>query len=147
MPNFTAQTKIPSDATQLLAFLDTYAQEFGAVERILFSAINKGEKISSLEKILQVERRLSSQDVRNALTRAEGLHKSQKELTGNYIKDCKNAISSIKDSIKKYENKIKLLKKQGKKDPSKLKEIPSLEQAIHQKRRKLARKESRLLRL
>ena len=147
MPNFTAQTKIPSDATQLLAFLDTYAQEFGAVERILFSAINKGEKISSFEKILQLERRLSSQDVRNALTRAEGLHKSQKELTGNYIKDCKNAIYSIKDSIKKYEKQIKLLKKQGKKDPSKLKGIPSLEQAIHQKRRKLARKESRLLRL
>lgn len=144
MPSFTAQTKIPSDATQLMAFLDSYAQEFGVVERILFSAINKGEKISSFEKVLQVERRLSSQDVRNALTRAEGLHKSQKELADNYIKDCKNAISSIKDSIKKYEKKIKLIKKQGKKAPDKFKGIPSLEHVIHQKRRKLARKEARL---
>jgi hypothetical protein len=144
MPNFTAQTKIPENATQLMAFLDAYAQEFGVVEHILFSALIKRENISSFEKFLQVERRLSSQDVRNAFNRAESLHKSQKELIGNYIKDSKNAISSIKGSIKKYEKKIKLLKKQGKKDSSKLKRIPSLELAIHQKRRKLARKEANL---
>lgn len=144
MPSFTAQTKIPKDAKELVAFLDAYAQEFGVVERILFSAIRRGENISSFEKVLQVERRLSFQDVRNALTRAEALHKSQKELIQDYIKDCKNAISSIKDSIKKYEKKIKLLKKQGKKDTGLLKGIPSLERAIHQKRRKLQRKEAKL---
>lgn len=144
MLRFTAQTKIPKDAEKIVAFLDVYAQEFGVLERLLFSAIKTSVDIASFEKVLQVERRLSSQDVRNALTRAEALHNSQKELVGDYIKDCKNAISSIKTSIKKYEKKIKLLNKQGKKDPNKLKGIPSLERAIHQKRRKLARKKARL---
>ncbi len=147
MPSFTTQTKIPENATKLLEFLDTYAQEFGLVERVLFSAINKGENISRFEKVLQVERRLSCQDIRNALMKAEALYKSQKELTKDYIKECKTAILSIKNTVKKYLKKIKLLKTQGKKDPNKLKGIPSLERAIHQKRRKLSGKESKLQRL
>lgn len=39
--------------------------------------------------------------------------------------DCKNAISSIKDSIKKYEKKIKLLKNQERKTSVNLKEFPA----------------------
>lgn len=129
------------------AFLDAYSPEFGQVERTLFAAMNRGEKLSELEKILQAERRLSSQDVRNALTRAEANYKSQKKLIDSRLRECQDAIKSIKDSIQKITLQIKALQKLGKKHSSKLAGISKLRQKIHQKKRKLAIKEAAYKRL
>lgn len=145
MPSFTAQTNLPAADTQFIEFLEAMAAKFGVVERTAFAAINQGQKIDAVfENNLQQTYGFSSQDVRNAITRAEGNYKSQKELIGNYVKSTRDIITAIKAAIKKLEKKVAILRKQGKKDPSKLKGIPSLEFKIHHKRRKLAQKEARL---
>lgn len=145
MPSFTTQTNLPATGTQFIEFLEAMAAKFGVVERTTFAAINRGQKVdAALENKLQQTHGLSSQDVRNAITRAEGIYKSQKELVGDYVKQTKNVITAIKTAIKKLQKKVAVLQKQGKKQPEKLKGIPSLEFKIHHKKRKLAQKEARL---
>ncbi|MBW4583870.1 IS200/IS605 family accessory protein TnpB-related protein [Aetokthonos hydrillicola Thurmond2011] len=148
MPSITAQTRLDGASAQFIAFLDAMATKFGVVERTSYAAINRGEKINAaFENELQQGFGLSSQDVRNAITKAEGNYKSQKELIGDYISQTKNAISSIKGTIKKLSEKLKKLQEQGKKKPSKLKAEQKLKFSLHQKQRKLATKEALLLRL
>lgn len=148
MPSFTTQTNLPAADRQFIEFLEAMADSFGVVERTAFAAINQGQKIdAAFENKLQQTYGFSSQDVRNAINRAEGNYKSQKELVDNYIKETRDAITAIKAAIKKLEKKVTILRKQGKKDPGKLKGIPSLEFKIHHKRRKLAQKEARLYEL
>lgn len=121
------------------------AAKFGVVERTTFAAINQGQKIeAAFENKLQQTYGFSSQDVRNAITRAEGIYKSQKELVGDYVKQTLDAITAIKAAIKKLQKKVAVLEKQGKKKPEKLKGVPNLEFKIHHKKRKLAQKEARL---
>ncbi|MBR8840143.1 MAG: IS200/IS605 family accessory protein TnpB-related protein [Stigonema ocellatum SAG 48.90 = DSM 106950] len=124
------------------------AAKFGAVERSAFNAINKGRVIDkAFENELQQNNGLSSQDVRNIITKAEANYKSQKELVNLYIDQTNDSINSIKSAIKKFEDQIKLLRQQGNKKQYLLKRIPSLEFKIHHKKRKLARKTARLAEL
>ena len=138
MPSFTAQTSIPPDAKELIAFLDAYAVRFGEVKRELFQALNQKEKVSDLEKRLQLEHRLSSQDVRNILTDALAAFKSAKELQKTHLSEVDDAIAGIKKSIDKLQKKLKQLRKA--KAP-KLDEIWSIRRAIHHKKRRLASKQ------
>ncbi len=74
MPSFTAQTNLPAADTQFIEFLEAMAAKFGVVERTSFAAINQGQKIdAALENKLQQTYGFSSQDVRNAITKAEVL--------------------------------------------------------------------------
>jgi IS605 OrfB family transposase len=148
MPSITTQTKLTNANSQFIAFLDAMALKFGVVERTSFAAINKGRHVDvTFENTLQQDFGLSSQDIRNAITKAEGNYKSQKELIVNYIAQTKASISSTKDAIKKFELKIKNLEEQSLKKPDRLKGIPKLQFKIHQKKRKQAKKESELLQL
>ncbi len=148
MQSFTTQTKLNSEDKNSINFLEAMAAKFGTVERSAFNAINKGRVIDkAFENELQQKNGLSSQDVRNIITKAEANYKSQKELVNLYIEQIKNSIFSIKSAIKKLEDKINLLREQGNKKPDKLKFIPSLEFKIHHKKRKLARKNARLAEL
>jgi IS605 OrfB family transposase len=145
MPSFTTQTNLPAADTQFIEFLEAMAARFGVVERTTFAAINQGQKVdAAFENKLQQTYGFSSQDVRNAITKAEGNYKSQKELVGNYIKSTRDAITAIKAAIKKLQKKVAILQKQGKIDDNKLKGIPGLKFKIHHKKRKLAQKEARL---
>ena len=145
MPSFTTQTSLPAADTQFIDFLEAMAAKFGVVERTTFAAINQGQKIdAAFENNFQQNYGFSSQDIRNAITKAEGNYKSQKELTSAYVKQTRDTITTIKASIKKLQNQVALLKKQGKKVPDKLKGIPNLEFKIHHKKRLLAQKEARL---
>ena len=121
------------------------ADSFGVVERTTFAAINQGQKVdAAFENKVQQTYGFSSQDVRNAITKAEGNYKSQKQLVGDYIKQTKSTIAALQTVIKKIHQKVILLKKQGQKEPDKLKGIPSLKFKIHHKKRKLAQKSARL---
>lgn len=111
MPNLTAQTSLPDDATELVAFLDAYVVKYGDAKRNLFQALNDGENIPEREKELQLRYRLSCQDVRNALTDAEAMFKSAKELEQLQLSELEEAIKGISESIKKLENKLKRLQK------------------------------------
>ncbi len=145
MPSFTTQTNLPAADTQFIEFLEAMAARFGVVERTTFAAINQGQKVdAAFENKLQQAYGFSSQDVRNAISKAEGTYKSQKELVGNYIKQTGDAITAIKAAIKKLQKKVATLQKQGRKNPDKLKGIPSLEFKVHHKKRKLVHKEARL---
>lgn len=148
MPSFTTQTNLPAADAQFIEFLEAMADLFGAVERRTFAAINQGHQVNvALANRLQQLFGLSSQDIRNAITKAEGNYKSQKELVGNYIKQTGNAITSIKTAIKQCHQRIKTLQKQGKKNPEKLKGIAAEKFKLHQKKRKLAQREARLKQL
>ncbi len=138
MPSFTAQTNIPTFAKELIAFLDAYAVKFGEVKRELFQAFNRKEKVSDLEKRLQLKHRLGSQNVRNTLTDAVAAFKSAKELQKTHLSELDNAIAGIKKSIDKQKKKLKQLRKA--KAPI-LDEIWSIRRTIHQKKRKLVAKQ------
>ncbi len=145
MPSFTTQTNLPAADTQFIEFLEAMAVKFGVVERTSFAAINQGQKVdTAFENELQQSSGFSSQDVRNAITKADANYKSQKELVGNYIKETSNAITAIKAAIKKLEKKVSILQKQGRKNQDLLKGIPSLEFKLHQKKRNLHNKVARL---
>lgn len=138
MPNFTAQTSISSDAKELIAFLDAYAVKFGEVKHELFQALNRKEKVSDLEKRLQLEYRLGSQDVRSILTDAEATFKSAKELQKTHLSELDDAIAGIKKSIDKQKKKLKQLRKA--KAPI-LDEIWLIRRTIHHKKRRLVAKQ------
>lgn len=136
MPSFTATTCILGNATELIAFLDVYAVKFGEVKRELFQSLSRKEKIPELEKQLQIEYRLGSQDVRNALSDADAAFKSAKELQKNHLSELDDAIAGIKKSISKQKKKLKQLQKS--KTPI-LEEIWSVRRTIHHKKRRLVR--------
>lgn len=140
MPLFTATTCILDGARELIAFLDVYAVKFGEVKRELFKSLNRKEKVSDLEKQLQLAHRLSSQDVRNALTDANTAFKAAKELQKTHLSELEDAIAGIKKSIEKLHKKLKKLLKAK---SLKLDEIWFIRRSIHQKKRRLASKQSK----
>lgn len=145
MPSFTTQTRVPTADVKFIRFLSAMAVQFGVAERTSFAAINQGQKVdAAFENRLQQSFGFSSQDARNAINKASGNYKSQKELVGDYIKQTSDAITSIKAAIKKFQNQIVIRQKQGQKESDKLKGIPSLKFKIHHKKRQLAQKSARL---
>lgn len=118
MTSFTAQTNLTAASPQFIEFLEALSRKFGVVERTAFAAINQGQKVdAAFENVLQQTYGFSSQDVRNAITKAEGSYKSQKELVGNYIKETRNAITAIKATLKKLEKKVTYEQKKARKIP------------------------------
>ena len=77
MQSFTTTTKLNSEDKNSINFLEAMAAKFGAVERSAFNAINKVRVIDkAFENELQQNNGLSSQDVRNIITKAEANYKS-----------------------------------------------------------------------
>ncbi len=135
MPSF--QTLLPF---QIYSFLDEMAQLYSQIEREMHLRLNKGEKIGQIEKSLQVKYQVDSTTVRNVYHNLKGKHQSIRELQKTQAQDLKNTITSIKKSISQYEKRIK---KRIKKQQSVKKE----RFIIHQKKRRLAIKQAKLVKL
>ena len=135
MPSF--QTLLPF---QIYSFLDEMAQLYSQIEREMHLRLNKGEKIGQIEKSLQVKYQVDSTTVRNVYHNLKGKHQSIRELQKTQAQDLKNTITSIKKTISQYEKRIK---KRIKKQQSVKKE----RLIIHQKKRRLAIKQAKLVKL
>ncbi len=135
MPSF--QTLLPF---QIYSFLDSMAQLYCQIEQHMHLRLNKGEKIGQIEKYLQVKYQVDSTTVRNVYHNLKGKHQSIRELQKTQAQDLKNTITSIKKTISQYEKRIK---KRIKKQQSFKKERAY----IHQKKRRLAIKKDKLVKL
>ena len=135
MPSF--QTLLPF---QIYSFLDEMAQLYSQIEREMHLRLNKGKKIGQIEKSLQGKYQVDSTTVRNVYHNLKGKHQSIRELQKTQAQDLKNTITSIKKSISQSEKRIK---KRIKKQQSVKKE----RFIIHQKKRRLAIKKAKLVKL
>ena len=135
MPSF--QTLLPC---QIYFFLDEMAQLYSQIEQQMHLRLNKGEKIGQIEKYLQVKYQVDSTTVRNVYHNLKGKHQSIRELQKAQAKDLKKTIASIKKSISQYEKRIK---KRIKKQQS----VKRERLIIHQKKRRLAIKQAKLVKL
>lgn len=135
MPTFT--TRLPE---QLFSFLDAHAELMSRMEREMFVRLQRGERIGVLEKELQVKYDCDSTTVRNVYHNLKGKIDGAIEVQKYRVKELKHAIQSIEKAIQKHEKRLKQSVKKG---------LPTWEihHTIHQKKRRLHIKQTKLKQL
>ncbi len=125
MPTF--QTMLPKS---IYSFLNKMSELYSAVEKDMHVALIKGEKITAIEKFLQVKYKVDSTTIRNVYHNLKGKHQAIKESRKTQIKDLRATIKSIQSAINKRAQKKNITQKD--------------KFIIHQKKRRLAIKQHKL---
>lgn len=143
MQSATFQTKVPE---ALHPFLDALAPELAQVERFLNTRLEQDKEFGQLEKEFQITYRLDSQSVRNVHDNLKGKRESRKQCLDREISELEDRITELKKSIKKYIRSLKTAKKKAKIGEKQAeKQASNLRFLLHQKKRKLYRLESKLV--
>lgn len=123
---FTYQTRLVLDSDQDCVLCE-YAALMGRVERTLFADLMKGKTVGELKAPYLIKYGMTARQFNAVRTQVEGKIASIKELRKGQLQETKNRKKSLIDTIEKLE------KKNGKAFQ------------IHQKRRRLAKIESKIL--
>lgn len=123
----TYQTLLPQS---IYTFLNQMSEVYSHIEKDMHVSLVHGDKIASVEKILQSKYQVDSTTVRNVYHNLKGKHEGIKELKKTQTKNLKSTIKSISSAIKKRAKKKNITQKDR--------------FIIHQKKRRLAIKKHRL---
>src|SRR5919202_5130744 len=132
MTSITYQTKVPSDLTpycEAMGFL------FGEVERHLYKALSRGEKLNALKKEYQIRFGINARQFNSVHASIKGKIESLKECKKQHIKEITERIKELEKTIHMLTRRLKSARPacglKGK-SPRKL-----TEWKLHQKKRKL----------
>lgn len=133
MTKVTYQTRVPSD---LQSYCEAMGLLFGDVERHLYKALERGEKLNNLKKEYQVRFGINARQFNSVHSSIKGKIESLKECHKRHINDISERIKDLEKSIKKLVRQLKSTRPacalKGK-SPRKL-----IKWKLHQKKRKLA---------
>ena len=133
MTSVTYQTKVPFD---LIPYCEAMGFLFGNVERHLYKALERGEKLNTLKKEYQIRFGINARQFNSVHSSIKGKIESLKECHKRHINDISEWIKDLEKSLKKLTLQLKSVRPacslKGKSPRSLIKE------KIHQKKRKLA---------
>lgn len=133
MTSVTYQTKVPFD---LIPYCEAMGFLFGNVERHLYKALERGEKLNTLKKEYQIRFGINARQFNSVHSSIKGKIESLKECHKRHINDISERIKNLEKSLKKLTRQLKSVRPacslKGKSPRSLIKE------KIHQKKRKLA---------
>jgi len=140
MSSITYQTLVPYE---LIPFCEQMGQLFGKVERNLYIALSRGEKLNTLKCSYQKIYGINARQFNSVYASIKGKISSSKECLTRQIKELQLSIKSLKKSITSQRNKLKKL------DPccginGYKTEKKQLKWKIHQKQRRLSLKNHQL---
>lgn len=140
MSSVTYQTLVPSS---LIHFCEEMGKLFGKVERNLYIALSRGEKLNTLKSLLQKIYGINARQFNSVYASIKGKIASSKECFARHIKELQLSIKSLNKSITAKKNKLKKLYPccgiNGYKTEKK-----QLKWEIHQKQRRLFLKNHKL---
>jgi IS605 OrfB family transposase len=133
MTSATYQTKVPSD---LIPYCEAMGFLFGEVERHLYKALLRGEKLNTLKKEYQIRFGINARQFNSVHSSIKGKIESLKECHKCHIKELTQRLKELEKTIKKLTRRLKSTQpacsRKGK-SPRKL-----IAWKRHQKKRKLA---------
>ena len=136
----TYQTRFTADLEQA-ALLARYVDEYGTVERTLFAeTIAKGIRPESVKNAYLRRFSITGRQFNAVCRLLKGKVKSIKELRKDHIRDLKTKLKKTASAIRKLEKKLKQKKLYA------TKKRESMAFALHQKKRRHARLQSKLVR-
>lgn len=139
MTNATYHTLVPSD---LHSYCEAMGFLFGEVERHLYKALLRGEKLNTLKKEYQIRFGINARQFNSVHSSIKGKIESLKECHKRHITSITERIKELEKSIKKLTRQLKSVRPacglKGK-SPHKL-----IQWKLHQKKRKLASVKSKL---
>ncbi len=140
MSSVTYQTLVPSS---LIYFCEEMGELFGKVERNLYIALCRGEKLNTLKSSYQKIYGINARQFNSIYASIKGKIASSKECLARQIKELQLAIKSLSKSIAARKNKLKKLYPScginGYKSEKK-----QLKWEIHQKQRRLSLKKNKV---
>ena len=139
MTSVTYQTKIPSD---LIPYCEAMGFLFGEVERHLYKALERGDKLNALKKKYQIRFGINARQFNSVHSSIKGKIESRKECHKRHIKEITERIKELEKTIKKLTRRLKSTRPAcGLKGKSPRKITAG---KLHQKKRKLASLHNRL---
>lgn len=140
MSSITYQTLVPS---YLIHFCEQMGRLFGKVERNLYIALSRGEKLNNLKSSYQKIYGINARQFNSIYASIKGKIASSKECLTRHIKELQSSIKGLNKSITAKTNKLKKLYPccgiNGYKTEKK-----QLKWEIHQKQRRLSLKKNKL---
>jgi len=139
MTNATYQTKVP---VELIPYCEAMGFLFGEVERHLYKALERGEKLTTLKKEYQIRFAINARQFNSVHSSIKGKTESLKECHKRHIKELAERIKELEKSIKKLNIRLKSTQPacglKGKPERKLIK------WKLHHKKRKLASLEKKL---
>lgn len=104
MTNATYQTKVPS---ALIPYCEAMGLLFGEIERHLYKALERGEKLNTLKKEYSYRFGINARQFNSVHSSIKGKIESLKECHKLHVKELTERIKELEKSIKKLTKKLK----------------------------------------